>query len=308
MIQGLSVLAGILIAVMVTINGELSDTYGVYSATVIIHIAGALFVSVLLAVRRKSLKSDERLPLHYYLGGAVGVGTVVFNNMAFGRISVTAILALSLLGSVLCSLVVDQYGWFGMARHPVSVKKLPGIVLAALGIAWMLWPFDMRVIVPVIVSLLTGVTIVVSRSLNARLTCKTGMLQSTFFNYAVGLAVSAAILLAFGQSEPMMAGFAFSPRIWIYTGGMLGACIVTLFNAVSVKISSFYVSLLSFVGQIFAGVALDALLAGAFSLPNLIGGVLVTAGLAHNLWIDKKDRARLSASCPAAQRKPARDI
>ena len=59
---------------------------------------------------------------------------------------------------------------------------------------------------------------------------------------------------------------------------MLGVCIVTLFNAVAPKISSFYVSLLSFVGQIFAGVALDALLAGAFSLPNLIGGVLVTAG------------------------------
>ena len=298
MIQGLTVLAGILIAVMVTINGGLSDTYGVYSATVIIHTVGVSFVSVLVAVRRKSLKSGEKLPLHYYLGGAVGVGTVVFNNMAFGRISVTAILALSLLGSVLCSLVVDQYGWFGMARHPVSAKKLPGIALAVLGIAWMLWPFDMRVVVPVIVSLMTGVTIVVSRSLNARLTCKTGMLQSTFFNYAVGLTVSAAILLIFGQGEPMMAGFEFSPRVWIYAGGMLGACIVTLFNVVSVKLSSFYVSLLSFVGQIFAGVALDVLLTGAFSLSNLIGGILVTAGLAQNLWIDKKERIKTSCPCP----------
>jgi len=294
MLQGLSVLAGVLIAVMVTINGGLSETYGVYSATVIIHIAGLLLVSVLLAARHKSLKPDEKLPIHYYLGGAVGVGTVVFNNMAFGRISVTAILALSLLGSVLCSLVVDQYGWFGMTCHPVSIKKLPGIALAALGIAWMLWPFDMHVVIPVIVSLLTGVTIVVSRSLNARLTCKTGMLQSTFFNYAVGLTVSAAILLIFGRGEPMAAGFEFSPRVWIYTGGMLGACIVTLFNAVSVKLSSFYVSLLSFVGQIFAGVALDALLAGAFSLPNLIGGVLVTAGLAQNLWVDRKSNAPLA--------------
>jgi transporter family-2 protein len=298
MIQGLTVLAGILIAVMVTINGGLSDTYGVYSATVIIHTVGVSFVSVLVAVQRKSLKSGEKLPLHYYLGGAVGVGTVVFNNMAFGRISVTAILALSLLGSVLCSLVVDQYGWFGMARHPVSAKKLPGIALAVLGIAWMLWPFDMRVVVPVIVSLMTGVTIVVSRSLNARLTCKTGMLQSTFFNYAVGLTVSAAILLIFGQGEPMMAGLEFSPRVWIYAGGMLGACIVTLFNVVSVKLSSFYVSLLSFVGQIFAGVALDVLLTGAFSLPNLIGGILVTAGLAQNLWIDKKERIKTSYPCP----------
>ena len=297
MLQGLSVLAGVLIAIMVTINGGLSDTYGVYSATVIIHMVGVSFVSILVAVRRKCLKSGEKLPLHYYLGGAVGVGTVVFNNMAFGHISVTAILALSLLGSVLCSLVIDQFGWFGMARHPVSVKKLPGIALAVLGIGWMLWPFDMRVAVPVIVSLLTGVTIVVSRSLNACLTCKTGMLQSTFFNYAVGLTVSAVILLIFGRGETMMAGFEFSPRVWIYTGGMLGACIVTLFNAVSVKLSSFYVSLLSFVGQIFAGVALDALLAGAFSLPNLIGGALVATGLAQNLWVDRKSNV---PACPRA--------
>jgi transporter family-2 protein len=298
MYQALSVLTGILITVMVTINGELTGIYGVYSATVIIHAVGLTLITLLVAIKRKSLRPANKLPFYYYLGGFVGVGTVVFNNMAFGYISVSAMLALSLLGSILTSLVIDQFGLFRMARYPFTARKLPGIVLVCVGIAWMLWPFDARIVVPVVVSLLTGVTIVVSRSLNACLTQQTGVLQGTFFNYAVGLTVSAVILLAVGRGEPMLAHFSLSPRVYIYTGGMLGVCTVTLFNAASSKISSFYITLLSFAGQVFSGIAMDALLSGSFSLLNLIGGVFVTAGLTQNLWTDKKIRAAAPCPCP----------
>jgi transporter family-2 protein len=297
MAQGLSVLAGILISVMVVINGQLTETYGIYSATVMIHVVGLLFISTLVAVKRKSLKPAKKLPFYFYLGGAVGVGTVVFNNMAFGHISISAILALGLLGQILTSLVVDQFGFFNMARHPFSARKLPGIALVIVGIACMLWPFDAHIVIPVVVSLLTGVTIVVSRSINACLTQQTGMLQSTLCNYVVGLVVSAVILLAAGSGEPMVTAFTLSPRVYIYTGGILGVCIVTMFNAVSRRISSFYVTLLSFAGQIFFSVALDAVLAGSFAFLNLIGGVFVTAGLAHNMWTDRKTNTKPPCSC-----------
>lgn len=288
MYQGLSVLSGILISVMVAINGQLSAQYGVYSATVMIHVIGLVFISLLVAIKRKSLRSANKLPFFFYLGGAIGVGTVVFNNMAFGHISVSAILALGLLGQILSSLVIDQFGFFNMPRHPFTIRKLPGIALVAIGIGWMLWPFDAHIVIPVVVSLLTGVTIVVSRSINACLTQRTGMLQSTLCNYAVGLVVSVVFLFAAGSGEPMLSSFSLSPRVYIYSGGILGVCIVTMFNAVASKTSSFYITLLSFAGQVFSGIALDAILTGSFSFFNLIGGVFVTTGMVHNMWSDRK--------------------
>ncbi len=301
MYQGLSVLTGILISVMVAINGQLTVTYGMYSATVVIHLVGLLFITMLVLIKRKSARPAKKLPFHFYLGGAVGVATVVFNNMAYGHISMSALLALSLLGQILSSLVVDQFGLFSMPRRPISVRKLPGIVLVTVGIGWMLWPFDARVIIPVVVSLLTGVTIVVSRSINACLARQTGMLQSTLCNYAVGFAVSILVLLAAGTGEPMLSSFTLSPRVYIYTGGMLGVCVVTLFNAVAAKVSSFYITLLSFAGQVFSGLVLDIMLTGSFSLFNLIGGVFVTVGLAQNMWTDRKAGVASSPACTAGE-------
>ncbi len=299
MYQVLSVLSGILITVMVAINGQLTGKYGVYSATVMIHVIGLLFITSLVTIRRKDLRPLRKLPFYYFLGGAVGVGTVVFNNLAFGHISVSAILALGLLGQILTSLVVDQFGFFRMPQHPFSAQKLPGIALVIFGIVWMLWPFEAAILVPVVVSLLTGVTIVVSRSINACLTQQTGMLQSTLCNYTVGLLVSLPILFVLGTGEPMLTSFSLSPRASIYLGGILGVCIVTSFNAVSSKISSFYVTLLSFAGQVFSGIALDALLSGSFSIMNLIGGVFVTAGMVQNMVSDRKVVAKPACPCPS---------
>lgn len=297
----LSVLSGILITLMIAVNGELGATYGVYSSTVMIHVIGLILISLVLVIRHLRLLPEKKVPFQLFLGGAVGVGTVVFNNLSFGRISVSAILALSLLGQTLTSLTIDQLGLFQMPKHPFSMRKLPGIGIVVVGIAWMLWPFDMDIIVPVILSLLSGVTIVVSRSINACLACKTGMLQSTFFNYAVGLSVSAAILLIAGTGEPLLTTpLSLSPRVYIYTGGLMGVFVVTLLNAIVSRISSFYATLLLFIGQVFSGVILDGVLSGSFSLLNIVGGAFVAAGLAACMLADKKARPPIAPGCPAS--------
>ena len=50
-----------------------------------------------------------------------------------------------------------------------------------------------------------------------------------------------------------------------------------------------------FVGQVFAGVLLDALIEGAVSTANLIGGALVALGLALNLLLERRASRRLTA-------------
>jgi hypothetical protein len=65
-------------------------------------------------------------------------------------------------------------------------------------------------------------------------------------------------------------------------------------DAAVCRISSFYMTLLLFAGQVFAGIATGTVFTGSFSLNNLLGGVCITAGLAQNLWPTKGASAHLA--------------
>jgi len=282
----LSLLMGVLISVMVAFNGGLTASYGVYSATVMIHVVGLTVICIAVWVKRERF-FPGRFAWYLYLGGAIGVLTTVFNNVSFGRISVSALLALGLLGQSVAGLLIDQFGWLGMEKHPFARRKLVGLAMITAGITAMITDFE---IVAVIISFLAGVCIVLSRTLNAKLADKTGVRVSVFYNYLIGLLVAGLAYVVLGRGELDFATLEFSRDFWIYLGGVLGVCVVFLGNVVAVRISAFYLTLLIFVGQVFTGVGIDIVLTQAFSTRNLVGGVLVAGGMAVNLILDKKQR------------------
>ena len=280
----LSLLTGILISVMVAFNGGLTELYGVYPATVIIHTAGLLLISIIVIVKREHMFCNRQV-WYLYLGGSIGVMTTAFNNLAFTRISVSSILALGLLGQSITGLIIDQYGLLNMPKHTFQKRKLLGLLLIACGIAAMTNNFDL---LAVVISFIAGVNIVISRTLNAKLAERTSIRASTFFNYLTGLLISIAVCLLFGRSGPDLTGFVVSPKAYIYFGGLFGVCVVLLSNITVAKISAFYLSLFLFIGQVFSGILIDAIISQAFSPQNMIGGVFVAAGLCVNLLLDRK--------------------
>jgi transporter family-2 protein len=278
----LSLLTGILISFMVAMNGGLSQQHGLYTATVMIHIMGLLLISAIIVCKRENPFAG----LHkwfLYTAGALGVMMTLFNNFAFGRISLSAILALGLLGQSMASLVIDQTGWMGMHKHPFRIVKLTGLLVVSCGIAIMLDRFEL---LSVILSLIAGVIVVISRTLNAKLSELSSIRTGTFFNYLVGLLVSLPVFLILGSREAGILSFAVSADWHIYFGGFLGVCVVLLSNMTVMKISALYLSLLVFVGQVFAGMVIDAWIDRSFSVHIMLGGMLVTAGLCINLITD----------------------
>lgn len=288
----LTLFAGILTAVMIALNGDLADGTGVYLSTVIIHIVGLTLISITVKLRGDR-PFAKRMPWHFYLGGLIGVATTVFNNLAFGRISVSAILALSLLAQSITSIIFDQFGLMGMARHPFNRNKLTGLILVICGIVFMITDFEM---VAVVVSFIAGINLVVSRIINSRLSDSTSVGSSTFFNYLTGLIGSIAVLLIASLFEPVFTGITLPANIFSYLGGALGVAVVFLFNVVTPKMPTFYMTLFQFTGQVFTGVVLDIIISREFSLYNFIGGVLVAAGLAVNLLLDKKSHKQIDES------------
>lgn len=280
----LSLLSGILIAVMIVFNGGLSQSYGINTAAVIIHLVGFFLISGYL-ILKKQHPFRRVQPWYLYLGGFIGVAVTLCNNLAYGKISVSAILAIGLLGQSITSLIIDETGLMKMPVRKFKKEKFFGLFLVFIGIACMINDFSP---LPIAVSFFSGILLVFSRITNADLAENTSLEISTFFNYLFGLLTSVAVLLAFGKKEPGFLHFLPSQSPTVYLGGALGVCVILLSNYTVKKISALYLTLFLFIGQVFSGILLDIVLTQQFSLPNFLGGIFAALGLSINLFLDRR--------------------
>ena len=139
----------------------------------------------------------------------------------------------------------------------------------------------------ILLSILTGVIIVLSRILNTKLSYEIGLIESSYFNYLTAAVTSIVLFLVIGE-QFNISSFKNVP-IYGYLGGILGVMIVILNSVVSPKLSAFYVTLLIFIGQLFTGIAIDWIISGIVPLNKILGGIIVVIGLSYNLIIDAKD-------------------
>lgn len=279
----LSLLAGVVISIMIAVNGGLTAQYGMFGAAVIIHIVGVFFAYALIKMRRQKVLLAPRIPWWMYTGGIIGVLTTVFNNFAYGKISLTSIIALGLLGQTVSSLAIDSFGFFGMRKYPLKKSTWIGLAFAVLGILVMLDNSAGSAFYSITLSFLGGITVVLSRTVNAGLSERTGALQGSFVNHFAGLPVSIAALFLWGGNGLIFTGFSPSSSGWIYFGGVLGVIVVLLLNITVPKVPAFRLTLLSFLGQIFTGITLDLITKQGYTETTFFGGLLVAIGVGANM-------------------------
>ena len=284
----LSLLGGVFVSVMLVLNGKLTAVTGVYLGTVIIHAVGLVLMLLWTLARRGFRKLDKNVPVWSYCGGAIGVGTVVLVNLAFGTISVTAVVALSLFAETAVSILIDTFGWFGTQRRPFSLNGLWGLLVICGGILVMLLPMKGASVLAVLFAMLSGVTNLFSRTVNSTLARRSDSLYSTFWNFLTGFLAALLVWAVLGCDLPARG---LPTTFWYYLGGACGIGSVSLAALCLKKMSSFYVTLFTFIGQLFTSILLDALLEGAFSLRSLTGGLLVLAGLILNLLAERRAKA-----------------
>ena len=278
--------AALIIAVMLAINGELTAVCGETLTTLLIHLVGlGVCTAAALVKRENPFKAARGVPFALLLGGVINYFTTFFNTLAVGRISVTAILALSLLGQAATSLVIDCLGLFGMEKRRLGILELAGLAVTAGGIVLLLGGErpGPAALVPIAVSVLSGACCVCTRQVTAQLSGRAGLLTGTWFSYFTGSVVAVAAVIV---SPALGAGadfsLAFAAPWWAYLGGALGAAAVYLQNLCVKRMSSVAMTLVMFAGQVFGGAAIDAVFYGEFSARTLMGGCLAFAGLVLN--------------------------
>jgi transporter family-2 protein len=289
-------LIGALITLMSGVNSRLSGIAGNLVAVLVIHVVGLVAVSAVLLVKREEGRSREEgaelvpgrrgLPLYYYLGGFVGVGTVFSSNYAFGALGASLAVALALLGQTLFSVAVDATGFMGRSKYPLSVRSLPGIGLAIAGVAIMgsgTAGSGSASAFAVLVALASGVLPGLTFILNSELGRRKGIMRSTRTNYLVGLATTLLIVAAVrpAAAEAVHAVVTAGPFLAL-GGGLMGVAVVSAMNLIFPRMPAFSATLLLFSGQALTGVLIDIAAEGAFDVRKLVGTFVLLAGLSIN--------------------------
>lgn len=285
----ISAFLGALIAVMIMFNGTLSYTMGNYTSSVIIHIIGLFAIILVLIISKSKIKIVKEIPLYLYSAGAIGVFTVLFNNLTFLKLGVSVTLALGLLGQSLSSILIDHFGLFGMNVIRFAKKKCIGLLFITFGIYMMTTFRGGLMMIYILIAILAGVSIVVARIINSNLALRIGIFQGTFYNYVIGLFFS--ILFLFLNNEALMISKETmkSVPLWAYLGGLTGVLVIVLSSYLTPKISAFYFTLLMFLGQLFVGIIIDYFTLNILSIGKIVGGFSVLVGLNYNLLIDKNE-------------------
>ena len=294
MYSALAPLIGAVTTIMNDVNSRFSELAGILPATLFIHVVGLTAVSVLLLVKREP-RRPGLLPIHYYLGGFVGVWSVFSSMYAFSALGASFAVALGLLGQTLFSVAVDATGFMGRTKYPLSARSGPGIALAILGVAVMVgnWRADApAMLVGLASGALPGLTFII----NSELGRKKGIFRSTRVNYIAGLMTTLLILAvvrppagaAVHAYQAVLAAGGAGPLI-AFGGGITGVAVVSAINLVFPRIPAFSATLLMFSGQAMTGVIIDAITKGAFDARKVIGTVVVLTGLAVNALISRRD-------------------
>jgi bacterial/archaeal transporter family-2 protein len=160
----------------------------------------------------------------------------------------------------------------------------------------------------ILIAILAGAGITLTRLINTSLSAKIGIFQSTMYNYITGLVVSTLCLFLSGEtikisvstlktaltsetattSATVAVDTVVKIPAWALGGGLLGVIVIVLSSYITPKISAFYFTIIMFIGQLFTGITIDYFNLNLLSPGKLIGGILVLTGLAFNQYIDNR--------------------
>jgi bacterial/archaeal transporter family-2 protein len=130
----ISLIIGAVTSIMILLNGTLSDAYGNYTSSIIIHVVGLISIILVLFISRSKFRLQARIPIYLYSAGLIGVATVLFTNLSFENLGVSLTQALGLLGQTIISLFLDHFGLMGVKSTKFKAKKLIGLFFIASGI------------------------------------------------------------------------------------------------------------------------------------------------------------------------------
>jgi transporter family-2 protein len=233
-----------------------------------------------------------------------GLGSAVYITagiVLFPRLGAIVTAALIIAGQMLASLLLDGFGWLGVARTTPGPGALLGVAAVVVG-AWLIVRAQRQGAASegtararaawIALAVLAGAVLPVQGAINARLDADldapTAVGAFSFVVATAAMALTVAFVCVRGGNRPSLTGL---PRVpwWGWLGGLVGATYVTSVFLLIPELGAASVVALTVGGQQVASVVVDRL--GLLRLPRrevprlrllgvavlLVGVLLVTA-------------------------------
>lgn len=139
--RGLAIIAtafaGGLVAMQAPINSRLGSRIGTFPAASVSFAIGLLVLLGIVTVtgNLSSLPDARHVPLWQLLGGLLGAAYVATVLVSVRTLGVGGITAATIAGQLTAAVVIDQFGWLGVARQPITAVRVAGVVLLGIGVA-----------------------------------------------------------------------------------------------------------------------------------------------------------------------------
>jgi len=285
---------GAVLTAMSGLNSAFAARAGNLLSTLVVHLVGLAAVSALLLVRPEPRKGGH--PAFYLYGaGVFGVLLVLGSNLCFRGLGASLTVSIYLFSQVAGSILTEATGFLGMGRHRFDPRRLGAVAMVLAGIAVMTEAG--RPALPlVLLAFATGFFPLLCSLLNARLAAEVGVFRGVRINFLAGLgATLAAILVSGTELRGAPALIATVPLPVLAGGGLLSVLAVGGLNVVFPRLPTLRATLLLFLGQLAAGLAVDAVVLGAVNPRKAIGAAIVVAGLLLDAAVEAQAAAPRAA-------------
>ena len=131
-------IAGALLTVQVGLNSTLALALANLRFAVLtsflVGSAGLLLYFALAGGGLPRRQDLDAVPAWAWFGGFLGAFYVAAATLVGPRIGAAALLACTILGQLVASLLVDQFGWLGFPTQPLSLTRVAGALLLLGGV------------------------------------------------------------------------------------------------------------------------------------------------------------------------------
>ena len=134
------VAGGAMMSCQAPINAALRNHVGVFESSLISFTVGTLALILIVLIWGKgSVGAIRNVAWWHLLGGLIGAIFVTATLLAAPRIGVTQMVMATLAGQMVAAMLIDRYGWLGIAPKPIELTRVAGVALLVASVVLINW-------------------------------------------------------------------------------------------------------------------------------------------------------------------------
>jgi bacterial/archaeal transporter family-2 protein len=132
----LTAIAGGLVAMQAPINSGLGKAVGTFAAAAISFLVGTAVLLLIAALSSSHvhLGGASGLSWYYFTGGLLGAAYVTTVLVSVRTLGAGGVTAATIAGQLSTAVVLDRLGILGLSQKPLSLGRIVGVALLALGV------------------------------------------------------------------------------------------------------------------------------------------------------------------------------